>query len=448
MNLKIIWSKIHTRSFAAIVSVTAPIVNALKGVLPVGKVFLIADPNNWIRMNYDKIVGKGFFSGDIFTRIPFVPHEKQKIFTINADFRDTEYKGINLYRVSEYNICVDLEIFPAKISFEYERHRAVIAEWFAVSAECIDFFEKIVIQKKPDKILISQGHNFDAAIVRALSCLHGFGVVAVENTFNKNKIVWEDISGITVNKNLAKNFYWKYRDFVTAAAAELYVSEYLENIKQLKVGEHQTPLAAATKSDKKTVMFIGQVYTDSSVLFGINTFSCPVAIIDQLVDYCLANDYHLIIKLHPKEATGYNFLFRPYSNLTYRRITEQEGLLEKITSGGFLLDKWLYDTYSLIDSADVCVTVNSQAGLEALIKGKDVIVCGQGYYTGLGFTFEALNRMCLSSFLDMIVKQGVSVLNRDEINKFFYIISEKYFMTRNECCIETLLQKTQIGQHR
>ncbi len=91
------------------------------------------------------------------------------------------------------------------------------------------------------------------------------------------------------------------------------------------------------------------------------------------------------------------------------------------------------------------MTVNSQAGLEALIKGKDVIVCGQGYYTGLGFTFEALNRMCLSSFLDMVVKQRVSVLDQDEINKFFYIISEKYFMTRDECCVETLFEKTQIG---
>lgn len=425
----------------AIIALLTLVFNRLKNIAPLGKVIIIADRDNWIAIGYDAIIKKYRFARHVVVRLPFFPPIKPDIVTVDADFRNAEHKGINLYRVAKYNICVSLEVFPSQISFENEVHRTVIRKWYAESIRCIDFFEKIFLQWRPDIMLISQGHTYDAVIVRALSCIHHFNIVAVENTFNKNKIIWDDISGITVNKNLARNYYWKYRDFLSDAAADLYVREYLANIKQLKTQEHQTPSEIVLKSDKKTVLFIGQVYTDSSVLFGINDFSCPVAIIEKLVDYCLLNNYHLIIKLHPKEEMGNNIYNLPYNSLTYRKISEQEGLLGKISSGGFVLDKDRFDTYSLIDSADVCVTVNSQAGLEALIKGKEVIVCGQGYYTGLGFTFEALNNECLICFLDLVLRRGVSAYKKADIEKFFYIVSEKYFIQRTEDSLEKLLMK-------
>jgi len=197
----------------------------------------------------------------------------------------------------------------------------------------------------------------------------------------------------------------------------------------------------AARDWTSTVLFLGQVYTDSSTLFGINDFSCPVAIIDQLVNYCLINDYHLIIKLHPKEAAYCDILVRPYDNLTFQKISEYEDLFEKISSGNFLLDTEQYDTYSLIDAADVCVTVNSQAGLEALIKGKNVIACGNSFYTGLGFTFDAYSNEELLYFLDKVLNKMYSVVVWKEINSFFYIISEKYFIDKNSNSIASLISR-------
>lgn len=408
-------------------------------MLPLSRVVIISDSNNWISVNYHAIVKKLFFSRFIVRRILFSSKEKNKNFIIDNNFTDVVYKGVNLYEVSKYNICVSLEIFPLEISCDREDHRSVISEWFSASAECIDFFIDLIEKQKPDRFLVWQGYSFDAAVVRNLSVLHNFHVVAVENTFDKRKIVWDDLSGIAVNRNLAKNFYWKYRDFVSIAVAEHYISTYFENIKRIKAEEHQTSLLPLAKSDKKTVLFIGQVYTDASILFGINNFSCPVEIIELLVNYCLANNYHLIIKLHPKETTGIDIFGRPYDNLTYRKISQKNGLLESISSGGFILDQQDYDTYSLIDIADVCVTVNSQAGLEALVRGRNLIVCGQSYYSGLGFTYEAPNSKSLISALDQVLKQNDTILEPDEINKFFYIVSEKYFMDRSDKSIEQLL---------
>ena len=415
------------------------VLNAVKRKLPFTRVVLISDPNNWIEVDYFSVLRSFFFSRVVAEKVKFSIKESYVPIDIDKNFRTKKYKGISLYCVSVYNICVALEVFPSKISFGTAKHRETISEWFSKSTECIDFFEKQILAKKPRKVLISQGYNFDSAVVRALSCAYDFDVVAVENTFNKNKIVWDDVSGITVNKNLAKNYFWKFIDTVEESVAASYVSEYLTGIKQVKSTEHQTPLTLPPTSDKQTILFVGQVYSDSSVLFGINDFACPEDIIESLVDYCVGNDYRLILKLHPKEVSGNNILCQPYNDLTYRKLAQRSGLLEKIMDNDFILDKGTYDTYALIDVADVCVTINSQAGLEALIKGKDLVVCGQSFYSGLGFTFDALNRDGLICSLNQVLVHDVSVLNNTEVNKFFYITSEKYFMERTEKSIRQLL---------
>lgn len=414
-------------------------INTVKRRLPFSKLYIIADKNNWISINYDLICINSLFSFNVIERIRFIENKDKKFFLCNENFKNEKYKGINLFGVSKYNICVDLDEFSDKIEFSNKYHREIISNWYSLCIECIDFYEKIIIEKKPYKILISQGHNYDSAIVRALSCQYIFGIVAVENTFIKSKIVWDNVSGITVNKNLAKNFFWKYRDVVDTIVADNYVVGYLKNIKKLKSAEHQTPEISVTPSDKKTVLFIGQVYTDASILFGINNFLCPIDILECLINYCEKNRYHLIVKLHPKELNGNNIHGRPYNDLTYRKICQREGLLEKISANGFVLDKGNFDTYTLIEMADVCVTVNSQAGLEALAKGKELIVCGQSFYSGMGFTLEAGNRDSLNYFLDQTLKGGVSVLDQAEINKFLYITAEKYFLEKSEESIKELL---------
>ena len=49
----------------------------------------------------------------------------------------------------------------------------------------------------------------------------------------------------------------------------------------------------------------------------------------------------------------------------------------------------MYDMYDLMAGCSAAVTINSQSGLEAAIRGKPVVVCGEAFYGGLGFTCEA-----------------------------------------------------------
>ena len=176
--------------------------------------------------------------------------------------------------------------------------------------------------------------------------------------------------------------------------------KYIDGIKNLKMEEHITPSNKfLQKSGRKTILYIGQVYSDSSVLFGIWNFKNPVEIIKVLVDYCINNDFQLIVKPHPKEKDLVDVLGNKYDKLTFRMINKDKELAEKITKYGVVVDSENeYDTYSLIDYSDLCITINSQAGLKALIKNKDVILCGIASYGGLGFSYEAHNKDMLLCF--------------------------------------------------
>ena len=107
-----------------------------------------------------------------------------------------------------------------------------------------------------------------------------------------------------------------------------------------------------------------------------------------------------------------------------------------------------YDTYSIIKNADVCVTINSQAGLESLLLGKIVITCGNAFYNCLNSVYQALNKHHLGFLLSQILKETDSGVDMDQVYKFFYIFCEKYCLPKNESSYLRLAEKSIIHRGR
>jgi len=363
--------------------------------------------------------------------------EIKKIYVNGENFRTLSYKGISLYDASIYSICVELELFPEYLSFSDKKHRLKIEEWYG---RCVSYIDEVVSLFEKHRIcksLIWQGYFSDAVIVRAFSILRGIPVQAFENTSNKSKMVWDDVSGITVNKNLASNYFWRHEKLVDPSLSERYAREAVDNIHKLKAQDHSTPdKKFSKKTSNPLVVMIGQVYTDASTLFGLNKgFSDPLDIIKILVDYSDSNNIELMIKLHPKEARGLNTIsIQPYNKLTWRKICSDEPLKHKIDSSNLITVDYdnKYNTYSIIDNADAVVTINSQAGLEALAMNKEVAICGQCYYGDIGITHNAQDRIMLKRSLDLILKEKHSLIDREVVNKFFYIFFERYCINKSE----------------
>lgn len=405
--------------------------------IPFYKKILVSPDFNWFQFNHLYISLLAFLKRHqlIFLKNP--PHvNHQSIPFIGKLSVQSTYKGVNLFAVTRYNICVDLRVYEKHIDFSDEVHCQVIAKWYSEAIAYIDYILPFFEKKSIYRVIILQGYLYTQAILRWFCIQHDIQVIAFENTFYKNKMIWDFVSGISVNKNLSANFFWKYDSLIGMEKAKRYAENFINNIKDNKQTEHQSPKVAVLPKlpKEKTIFFVGQVYTDASTLFGIYDFDSPLPIIETLVNYSVKHNINLIIKLHPKEISGKDICKKPYNSLTHHIISGKRNLFKQISNSPNILYDYdnKYDTYAMIKASDLCVTINSQTGLEASLMNKCVITCGTAFYDCINSVFIAKNTKILTSIIDNLLTKSPTLVDMEQIYRFFYIFCEKYCIEKNE----------------
>lgn len=345
-----------------------------------------------------------------------------------------------LLEIAIYPICLQANLHWIELS---DQKRTRLLEFWIPKLERIAAQHHAKLEsEKPDAILIFQGYTPDDAILRHLAVQRGVPIIAIENTMRSDRLIWESISGITVNRNQAHLQFWRHQSIVSLNDAKESVAAYLSKIKEVKkANEHSSPTHKYIwKTNSKKILFLGQVYTDASMIYGLNNFNHPIELIGLLLEWLEKNNHSLLIKLHPKEHTGKNPITqKPYADVTYRLILEHHS--DRIARLGhrILIDsKNEYDTYDLIEQSDLVATANSQAGLEAAIMGKSVIHGRQCFYGGLGFTHEYQDKLDIELRLNQALQEGPKNIN--DAKKFFYILFEKYCIRKTPSAVAKLLR--------
>lgn len=275
-----------------------------------------------------------------------------------------------------------------------------------------------------------QGYMSGAAACRNVSIMNDIPLLALENTANEERLLWENISGIAVNRTLARNYFWRNREFLSEKQVELYRIEKINTIRDKKRSEHRSG-AALLPIGEPYVLFIGQVYTDTSTLFGASEGWYVEDVVRELCSEVERRGLRLVCKLHPKEHKGRSSMSsHVYNSLTYRKLMQVN---EIENCEHIIIDhENEFDTFGLIQGSEVVVTMNSQAGLEATLYGKPVLTCAPSNYSGLGFTYDCgaageLNSL-LSQALHRTEAEGAQMLR--EASAFDYIYYEKYCIAK------------------
>ncbi len=304
----------------------------------------------------------------------------------------------------------------------------------------------------PAAVAVVQGYDTFQAVARELALQNNLAVIAFENTALKDRLLWDDHSALTTNRNLASNFYWRHLDTADSLAVDTYVNRLVAETKQRKQEEHASPEQRfnGSRPNRPTVLFLGQVYTDSSVLFGIRDWKTPVHLMLELARRAVKMDFNLWIKLHPKEIKGASPVTgKAYNKLTYRKLTACPEFRQFITdTDRVMIDhENTYDTYDLISKADAAVTLSSQAGLEAAIRGVPSVVAGQAYYGGLGFTLDA----DCPEVLEIELGRALGMSDESKAERrlaariFTHIYFERYCITKSPDAVAQLVAKRCFG---
>ena len=368
-----------------------------------------------------------------------------------ASWREAVYRSIRLETVITYSVCLDCECLPQEIDVSLAVHRDAVIRHAHAAASACDQITGELDRIRPHVALILQGYNLENAILRQLCIQRNLPFVAFEITSRNDRLVWENISGITVTKNLARNHYWRWRDLIDPREADTFCGNEIIRTKQSKLAEHQSPDLQWRSPDKRPViLFLGQVYSDSSVLFGLQPPFTPETIVQSLLECAVETGSTLVLKLHPKENGGNCPNGQPLNRLTWRKLSEKPSIASLLgqLGGRVCVDhENRFDTYSMIEAADVVVTINSQAGLESAIRGKRVITCGDAFFGSLGFTMEARNSAELRSLVEDSIGSSETKRCTSASRMFFHIFFEKYCIPRTAVAVARRLAMSASGKN-
>lgn len=317
-------------------------------------------------------------------------------------------------------------------------------------ASHLQYLRNYFSKHQPRLALIAQGYDAASGTLKSVATEFDVPVLAVENTALKDRFLWDCVSGITTNRNMAKNFYWRHEDLISPSVYRDYCDSLIAQTKSRKQAEHVTPeTAAKLPFGDGFVLFLGQVYTDSSVLFGLSNWDSPEHVIKELLRNAASRRLNVVLKLHPKEVIGKSpFTNQPYTKLTYRKLMadpEIQTLLDNNPQVCVDHDNE-FDTYDLINRARCAVTITSQSGLEAAIRDKPVVVCGDAFFAGLGFTNNAPNPLSLAAALDVACRSPC-IEQGDLAKKFAYIFFEKYCRPKDYEYVFRLIKASSLSSH-
>lgn len=364
------------------------------------------------------------------------------------------YKGVNLYKASTYSICDYLEKGEQELNTDKLEDWITIKTHMEYTAKYADYIDLMCKYFNPHKFVFPQGHIFYSSVMRQIALTENIEIIATENTLHKNKILVERTSGITVNRNSVKNKYWRYKDIINIDIAKNFVDSYFSNISKFKQDEHTTPNNNASspikkENGRKNILFLAQVSTDTSVLFDIHKgFNNQADAILATAQKTLELNQRLIIKIHPKEIEGISpAANKPYANLTLRRLKKNRQFKNYLNNKNIIVDSNNeHNTYNLIKHSDICITINSQSGLEALLLEKSVILCGNSFYSGMGWTDEAKDKQDLDYFIEKQINNDTLNQRNNDIDIFFYTYLNYSCVDRDIECIENLFAKDSLDK--
>lgn len=392
----------------------------------------------WMRLPMDEVCREGLSQGLVFGwhQVRSLDREPS-VEQIGKEFDPAEvYRGAALLAAVQYSLCVELEISLSELDFGDPDIVKRAVWWFAVARQVVDELQEVFSNRRPIAVIAVQGHFVSAAIARQLASDFGFQFFACENTFLPSRMICEPFTGSAVNDTSAVAVFRMHRATFELSDSRRWLDAFLAELEGGKSTDHASPGGAFIWPEgRKRIVFLGQCYTDSSVLFGARDGASAVSIVRSLIQYAANRSVFVLAKLHPKENGGLNPLEVPYGKLTWRKLVDA-GICNRFEGGDGDRKTWVVDhenqinTAALLRDCDAVVTINSQGGLEALAHGKKVLLLGDAFYSNLGLTIDVPALTLLPAALDDVLSDQCPKVDIECVAQFLRIYFQEYCVER------------------
>lgn len=336
---------------------------------------------------------------------------------VSKDFFTWSYRGKGYYYYCRNNILKTLIRYPHIYKIRFFKVLLYLSyQLRAHITKCMIILK--YKHKKKGTFLIWNGSNFPHNLVIDFAKFNNFKTLFFEIGHFPQKIQ-VDPEGVNYLASLPKDpdFYLNFKFH----ESELLPSEIGVRKNKLKDDGRRI------KKPSKYIFVVFQVPSDSQILNlspWVKSMYHLYDIVFEMADKI--PDLNFVIKEHPSFKLKIFKKIKPHSRIIF--------------------DNW-GDTKELIENSDAVLTVNSTAGLEALVLGKKVITLGLANYNLKNLVLNAQNLDELYKVLLKIAEWSFDNTLREQFLKYYYhryLISGAYASLK-DCAVQKIREKSLLA---
>lgn len=326
--------------------------------------------------------------------------------------RGLTHRGIKLWEVSKVSFLKEYgqRIRPPFDVASLQR----LLQFYGWAVACIDGVERLLDVTRPDMINVFQGGHLDSRCAVECANKRCIRTIAVETSFIGDHALVDGLCGMIVNRHSLARLGRTLYEAATLPELDP-VAFWKESLS--KKGDHHRTGGTSLDSldipwDKKCILVIAQVAGDASLVLDSPHYWTSADLVQHVAKLAETHpDWHIIVRLHPKEAwhrktgggsEGPGEYLWDTTLLELERSGTTKLRHVTVVSGPGV------NTYDLMCRCQVGVTINSQAGLEMVLLGKPVVTTGNSLYSHNGFTWDIARPELLESSIEGALALGLT----------------------------------------
>ncbi|GAK58246.1 capsule polysaccharide biosynthesis protein [Candidatus Vecturithrix granuli] len=305
---------------------------------------------------------------------------------------EMEYLGV---RVGQIAYSSTLRHF-LRGRLNQEHHWQKFQQFLVTAIMMVDMSRKLIARLQPDALLISHGLYVTWGVLADYARQNGVQVTVYGYGYRKNSLLVSQ--GRTYHHDLLVEPTATWRDQPFADEQHEEITQYLRS--RVNGGldwisyspnpqvNHQEVIQQLNldRSQPTIGMFTNLVW-DAAVLFRGAVFSDMTSWVVETIRWGIEHsDMQLLIRCHPAEVRRKSQTREKIADVIRSVFPELPSYIKIIPAESDL------STYTLSELIDVAIVYSSKIGLEFAARGIPVIVAGEAFYRGKGFTYDPLTK--------------------------------------------------------
>jgi hypothetical protein len=256
---------------------------------------------------------------------------------------------------------------------------------------------------KPRFVIMGGDYSPEHYFIARFSEQLGIQVFALEISFLRDYFNMESITGMCCNNNSFGTWKWHYAKNLSLSKKDTKsLHEFIHNREKILYNSKESKKPSILKpsqirnklsidKNKKVVLILSQLPHDCVITGDLQLYeNLESFLVDSINAFEKLTGWHVVVRFHPLEKNYYN---------RTAEILKRKSLNHDRIS--FVIDQEI-NTYSLMKVAEFGITVNSQSGLEMIMEGKKVVVCGNCFYSRKGFTEDLNSAINLKNLVNYV----------------------------------------------